>query len=267
MSIRIGIKEAEWALSDKCRLDAFCLLLKIKLMFRSSDLKLISYNRCGAMLHMDRTKLKRLLEYGSKIGYFKELTNKKGDIRYVARKIHSNNDYSYKLRSDDLTKVSFPALKALVRRIVIENHIRKQEDTFNTHYRGTDGATAKQIRNARKRESRMLKRDFCERYNGLSYERISEVLRSTIYQALKTTRELVHRGIIRKHKRQKKVSITPEVCTNTFCFRDYEDSLIVVSAKRRTAFEVASNTYSVKKDNAIGLSNHGTRKTQKCKLL
>lgn len=69
--IRIGIQEAKFALSDKNRLDAFCLLLKIKLLFRSSDLNLVSYNHCAKLLHIDNNKLKRLLEYGCKIGYFR----------------------------------------------------------------------------------------------------------------------------------------------------------------------------------------------------
>lgn len=257
--LRIGIKEAEWALGDKNRLDAFCLLLKIKLLFRSSDLKLLSYNKCGALLHIDRTKLKNLLEYGSNIGYFDIVTNKKGERRYVARKIHSNKEYSYKLRRDDLTKITFPALKSLVRRIVMENHIRKQENTFNTHDKGTLGVSVKQIRKARKRESRMLKREFCEQYDGLSYDRIKKVIKSTMYQALKTTRELTRRGIIRKHNRIEKVDIAPEACTNTFSYQDYNDRHIVVDARYRTAFMVQSNTYSLAKDNAIGLSNHGKK--------
>lgn len=264
--LRIGIKEAEWALGDKNRLDAFCLLLKIKLLFRSSDLKLISYNKCGTLLHMDRAKLKRLLEYGSEIGYFDKVVNNKGDIRYVARKIHSNQGYSYKLRNDDLTKVSFPALKTLVRRIVMENHIRKQEDTFNTHDKGTLGTSTKQIRKARKRERRMLKRDFCEQYDGLSYNRISKVIKGTMYQALKITNELTRRGIIRKYTRMEEVKIAPEACTNTFSYKDYVGKRIVVDARYRSAFMVKSNTYSIGKDNAIGLSNHGRKSAQKCNL-
>lgn len=260
--LRIGVKEAEWALGDKNRLDAFCLLLKIKLLFRSSDLKLLSYNKCGELLHIDRTKLKRLLEYGCKIGYFKQLTNEKGDVRYVARKIHSNKEYSYKLRQDDLDKRSFPALKSLVRRVVMENHIRKQEDTFNTHDRGTLGSTTKQIRNARKRERRMLKREFCEQYNGLSYDRISKVIKGTIYQALKTTGELVRRGIISKNNRKENVKVAPEVCTNSFSYIDCSNNRIVIDARCRTAFIVQSNTYSVAHDNAIGLSNHGNKRSK-----
>lgn len=259
--LRIGISEAQWALGDKNHLDAFCLLIKIKLLFRSSDLKFISYNKCGELLHMDRAKLKRLLEYGCKIGYFERIINKKGNIRYVARKIHTNNEYSYKLRKDDLRKVTFPALKSLVRRIVMENHIRKQENVFNTHNKGMFGVTTKQIRKARKRESRMLKKEFCEAYDGLSYDRISKVIKGSMYQALKITKELSKRRIIRKHNRMEKVEIAPEACTNTFSFRDDFGNRIVVDARYRTAFMVRSNTYSMGKDYAIGLSHHGKKAT------
>lgn len=264
--IRIGVNEAKWALGDTNRLDAFCLLLKIKLLFRSSDLKLVSYNKCGALLRMDRCKLKRLLEYGCKVGYFARIVNKKGDVRYVAQKIHNNKQYSYKLRKGDVGDMSFPALKSLVRRIVMENHIRKQEDTFNTHVRGVSGVTMKQIRGARRRESRMLKGEFCENRKGISYERIEGVLNGTMYQATKTIRELMKRGLVRKQNRICKVEIAPEACTATFCYEDCAGSTIVINAKNRGAFVVQSNIYNLLSDNAISLSRHGTKHRRNCNL-
>lgn len=258
--IRIGIQEAKFALSDKNRLDAFCLLLKIKLLFRSSDLKLVSYNHCAKLLHIDNNKLKRLLEYGCKIGYFR-FEEKNGKKRFIARSIHSNNGYSYKLRKDDLTKMTFPALKNLLRRIVMENQVRMQEDVINTHNKGTNGSLAKTIRKALKRESRMLRKKFSDN-KGLSYDRIKDVIYGTMYQAFKVTNQLVNKGIINKHTRIKEVRCDAKVCTNNMAITDFEGSIIVISAKNRSAFSIESNIYRMQMDDAISISRHGMKRKE-----
>lgn len=258
--IRIGIQEAKFALSDKNRLDAFCLLLKIKLLFRSSDLNLVSYNHCAKLLHIDNNKLKRLLEYGCKIGYFR-FEEKNGKKRFIARSIHSNNGYSYKLRKDDLTKMTFPALKNLLRRIVMENQVRMQEDVINTHNKGTNGGNAKTIRKALKRESRMLRKKFSDN-KGLSYDRIKDVIYGTMYQAFKVTNQLVNKGIINKRTRNKEVRCDAKVCTNNMAITDFEGSIIVISAKNRSAFSIESNIYRMQMDDAISISRHGMRRKE-----
>lgn len=256
--IRIGIKEAEQALSDKNRLDTFCMLLKIKLMFRSSDLNLTSYNKCSAIMHISNTKLKRLLESGCKLGYFRKEQSKAGKIRFIAQKIHSDKEYSYRTRKDDLSKLTFPELKNLVRRIVIENQIRKQEDVFNTHNKGTDGTSMKSIRCARKRESRMLKKSFCTDYRGLSYDRAKKVINSSLYMSMKVLTNLVQRGIVSKKHRISFIEAEPSTCNKNWSFRD-EKGIVVMSGRNRKLFAVQSNVYSVAKDNGIGLSNHGRK--------
>lgn len=258
--IRIGIQEAKFALSDKNRLDAFCLLLKIKLLFRSSDLNLVSYNHCAKLLHIDNNKLKRLLEYGCKIGYFR-FEEKNGKKRFIARSIHSNNGYSYKLRKDDLTKMTFPALKNLLRRIVMENQVRMQEDVINTHNKGTNGRNAKTICKALKRESRMLRKKFSDN-KGLSYDRIKDVIYGTMYQAFKITNQLVNKGIINKRTRIKEVRCDAKVCTNNMAITDFEGSIIVISAKNRSAFSIESNIYRMQMDDAISISRHGMRRKE-----
>lgn len=258
--IRIGIQEAKFALSDKNRLDAFCLLLKIKLLFRSSDLNLVSYNHCAKLLHIDNNKLKRLLEYGCKIGYFR-FEERNGKKRFIARSIHSNDGYSYKLRKDDLMKITFPALKNLLRRIVVENQVRMQEDVINTHNKGTNGRNSKTILKALKRESRMLRKKFSNN-KGLSYDRIKDVIYGTMYQAFKVTNQLVNKGIINKRTRIKEVRCDAKVCTNNMAITDFEGSVIVISAKNRSAFSIESNIYRMQMDDAISISRHGMRRKE-----
>ena len=232
-------------------------------MFRSSDLNLTSYNKCSAILHMGNTKLKTLLEAGCTLGYFRKEILKNGRIRYIALKIHSNEEYSYKTRKDDLSKLTFPELKNLVRRIVLENQIRMQEDVFNTHIKGTDGTTMKQIRCARRRESRMLKKNFCEDYRGMSYDRAKKVINSSMYMSIKVMSNLVNRGILSKKHRITFLKDEPITCVRNSSFVDFEGRTIVMGAKNRTIFNVQSNIYSIAKDDCISLSNHG-RKEEKC---
>lgn len=143
----------------------------------------------------------------------------------------------------------------------MENQVRMQDDVINTHNKGVNGKTTKVIRKALKRESRMLRKEFCKDA-GLSYDRIKEVVNGTMYQAFKVTKELVSRGIISKRNRFTKVACDAKVCTNNMAFADASGAMIVISAKSREAFYVESNQYRIKKDDAINISRHGIRRKE-----
>lgn len=256
--IRIGIKEAQEALSDKHRLSAFCLCLKVKLLFRSSDLKFTSYNQAAKVLHLDNGKLKLLLTLGCEYGYFRKEVNKAGNIRYIANKIHNNDEYSYRTREDDLKKCSFPELKALVRRAVLENHVAIIENCANTHRRATDGDSAKQIRSNRKRERRMLSKPYNERYVGLSYEKITKVINGSTYQACKAVKNLSKRCILQKEARCEFLEASPTACIYNHAYRDQWGNQIIICERYRAAMLVRSNTYAVCSKPAISKSNNGS---------
>lgn len=134
-----------------------------------------------------------------------------------------------------MTKITFPSIKNLLRRIVVENQVRMQEDVINTHNKGTNGRNAKIIRKTLKRESRMLRKKFSDN-KGLSYDRIKDVIYGTMYQAFKVTNQLVNKGIINKRTRIKEVRCDAKVCTNNMAITDFEGSVIVISAKTEVHF-------------------------------
>ena len=53
-NIRLGIEQAKIALSDKDRLVAFCFALKIKFLFRASDLHYNSKNQAAKALGFNK---------------------------------------------------------------------------------------------------------------------------------------------------------------------------------------------------------------------
>lgn len=257
--IRIGIKEARAALSDKRRLDAFCLCLKVKFLFRSSDLKFRSYNQAAKVLHIDNNKLKQLLVFGEEYGYFRKETDSLGNVRYIANKIHNNKEYSYRTRDDDTKKCTFPELKALVRRAVLENHVAIIGDCANTHRRASDGDSVKQIRSNQKRERRMLSKEYNERYIGLSYDKITKVINGSTYQAYKAVKNLSARCILQKsHRCEFLNNVAPAACAYNRAYSDAYGNQIVICPKNRVAMLVRSNTYSICGRQAISKSNNGS---------
>ena len=244
--IRISIIEAQKALSDKKRLDAFCFAIKIKLMFRSSDLIYTSLNKAAETMHLKKDKFKRLAADAIKFGYVREECNENGLVRYIARKLHSNNEYSYKLREDDLKNLFMPQLKFLVKRIVVENKVAVITDVFNTHKKAEDGQTVDEIRSARKRIVRMLKTDFNEDRLGCSYATIMDLTNGTKYQAAKITGNLAKRKIVKKIIRTIPLNKNPKDITRTQSYRCADGSLVIESARTRRVFVKKSNVYLMK---------------------
>lgn len=254
--IRISIIEAQKALSDKKRLDAFCFAIKIKLMFRSSDLIYTSLNKAAETMHLKKDKFKRLVADAIKFGYVRKDCNKNGVVRYIARRLYSNSEYSYLLRKDDLTNLFMPQIKFFVKRIVVENKIAVITDVFNTHNKAEDGKTVDEIRSARKREGRMLKTDFNEDRLGCSYATIMTLTKGTRYQAVKITGNLTKRKIVKKIVRTITLSKNPKDITRTQSYRCADGSLVIESARTRRAFIKKSNVYLMKDSSIKAPSYH-----------
>ena len=138
-NIRIGIKQAQIALSDENRLVAFCFAIKIKFLFRSSDLHFGTTNQAANALGFNKKDFKRYLDSAIEFGYCRIDTNKFGVRRIIANKIHESYNYSYKTRSGEISKLSLPNLKGLVRKVVVSNKINIIEEVINTHGRAVDG--------------------------------------------------------------------------------------------------------------------------------
>ena len=258
-SIRIGIEEAKLALSDKDRLVAFCFALKIKFLFRASDLHFSSKNQAAKALGFNKQKFTQYLNLVIKFGYCRIDTNKLGVRRIVSSKIHDSKHYSYKTRQGEISKLSLPNLKGLIRKIAVMNTLNIINETCNTHRRAVDGHTMKDVRSARKAEARMLHKPFNDKYIGCSYQNMMRKMNGTWYQARKSIREITKSGMAQKVLQCTELGVDARACTVNQVFHDASGGLIVISAKYRTARLRCSNRYNVI-NSQISVSKSGTNK-------
>lgn len=245
-NIRIGIKQAKIALSDKDRLVAFCFALKIKFLFRASDLHYGSKNQAAKALGFNKPTFTQYLDLAVKFGYCRIDIDKFGVKRIIANKIHNSKEYSYKTRRGEVKRLSLPVLKNLVREAVICNKINVIEEVFNTHSRAVNGHTIKSVRNARKTEARMLKKPFDEKYTGsYSNDRMMQDINGTRYQARKAIKSLVKSGQVQKIIQCTEANVDACVCTNNQSFRAADGTLVIISAKYRKGQLRCANKYKV----------------------
>lgn len=231
------------AISDEDRLDAFCLAIKVKLLFRSSDLRFRSLNQLSIKLKTDKKKLKKYLADAVRYGYLIKRQDEKGRTYYLAQKIHDGSSFSYKLRADEFVRINLCSLKNLVRNIALCNHVRKMEEVDNTHKRAINPNSLTDMRRSRKRESRMLSKPFRPNYMRLSYARIMQVLHCSYYQAWNVTSKLVKKSILRKKVNISEIGAEPKACGYTQVFHDINNTLIVISARSKKARAIMANSY------------------------
>ena len=255
--IRIGVEQAKVALSDESRLAGFCFALKIKFLFRASDVHFASVNQASKTMGYNKKDFKRYLDLSVKYGYCRIVTNKFGLKRIIANKLYDNSSYSYTTRQDELTKLSLPQLKGLLRDVVVSNNINVIEEVINTHCRAVNGNTIKSVRSAKRTESRMLKKPFDEKYTSYSYSKMMKDTNSTRWQVGRTVKRLVKSGVVRKMIQCTEVGVDACVCTNNWHYYDATGNLIIISAKYRKGELRCSNKYKVLVSQ-ISKSNSGT---------
>lgn len=265
-TLHIDVEIAKAALLDKRQLDALCLNLKIKFMFRSSALVFTTYKETSEKLGMGKDKLKKVLDDAMTYGYIRKNVLPNGELRYTATKIRKDKQYSYKVNVEELRNLTFPQLKNLLRKVVLENHIAKLQDTSDTHARGTNPTSVNDIRRMRKRESRMLRKPYNENYIGLSYYRIAELLGVSRRKACQIVREMCLRGDINKVLRCTEFGCDPKACTYTHSYTDGKGGIIVISARYRLGCLVCSNTYTCKNSHICLTNKKSYGKEQKCAL-
>lgn len=242
-SIRIGIEQAKIALSDENRLVGFCFALKIKFLFRASDLHFGSSNQAAKAMGYNKKDFKRYLDLAIKFGYCRIETNKFGVKRIISNKLHDSFAYSYKTRQCEIAKLSLPQLKGLLHDVTVSNKINVIEEVTNTHCRAVNGNTINCVRNAKKTEARMLKIPFNEKYTSYSYASMMKDTCSTRYQVGKTIKRLVKSGQVQKILQCTEIGIDACACTNNWHYYDAFGNLIIISAKyRKGQLRCATNT-------------------------
>lgn len=255
--IRIGIKQATIALGDKDRLVGFCFALKIKFLFRASDLHFGSTNQAAKAMGYNKKDFKQYLDLSVKFGYCRIETNKFGVKRIIANKLHDSFQYSYKTRRCEIAKLTLPQLRSLLCDVVVSNKINVIEDVSNTHCRAVNGNTIKSVRSAKKTEARMLERPFNEKYTSYSYTSMMKDTCSTRYQVGKTIKKLVKSGAVKKIVQCTEVGVDACACTNNWHYYDAFGNLIIISAKYRKGQLRCANKYKVLKSQ-VSKSKSGT---------
>ena len=255
--IRIGIKQAKIALGDKNRLVGFCFALKIKFLFRASDLHFIYTNQAAKVMGYNKKDFKQYLDLSVKFGYCRIETNKFGVKRIIANRLYDSFQYSYKTRRCEITKLTLPQLRSLLCDVVVSNKINVIENVSNTHCRAVNGNTIKSVRSAKKTEARMLERPFNEKYTSYSYARMMKDTCSTRYQVGKTIKKLVKSGAVKKIVQCTEVGIDACACTNNWHYYDAFGNLIIISAKYRKGQLRCANKYKVLKSQ-VSKSKSGT---------
>lgn len=255
--IRIGIKQAKIALGDKNRLVGFCFALKIKFLFRASDLHFRSTNQTAKVMGYNKKDFKQYLDLSVKFGYCRIETNKFGVKRIIANKLYDSFQYSYKTRRCEITKLTLPQLRSLLCDVVVSNKINVIENVSNTHCRAVNGNTIKSVRSAKKTEARMLERPFNEKYTSYSYAKMMKDTCSTRYQVGKTIKKLVKSGAVKKIVQCTEVGIDACACTNNWHYYDAFGNLIIISAKYRKGQLRCANKYKVLKSQ-VSKSKSGT---------
>lgn len=255
--IRIGIKQAKIALGDKNRLVGFCFALKIKFLFRASDLHFRSTNQAAKVMGYNKKDFKQYLDLSVKFGYCRIETNKFGVKRIIANKLHDSFQYSYKTRRCEIAKLTLPQLRSLLCDVVVSNKINVIENVSNTHCRAVNGTTIKSVRSAKKTKARMLERPFNEKYTSYSYTSMMKDTCSTRYQVGKTIKKLVKSGAVKKIVQCTEVGIDACACTNNWHYYDAFGNLIIISAKYRKGQLRCANKYKVLKSQ-VSKSKSGT---------
>lgn len=255
--IRIGIKQAKIALGDKNRLVGFCFALKIKFLFRASDLHFRSTNQAAKVMGYNKKDFKQYLDLSVKFGYCRIETNKFGVKRIIANKLHDSFQYSYKTRRCEIAKLTLPQLRSLLCDVVVSNKINVIENVSNTHCRAVNGNTIKSVRSAKKTEARMLERPFNEKYTSYSYTSMMKDTCSTRYQVGKTIKKLVKSGAVKKIVQCTEVGVDACACTNNWYYYDAFGNLIIISAKYRKGQLRCANKYKVLKSQ-VSKSKSGT---------
>lgn len=255
--IRIGIKQAKIALGDKNRLVGFCFALKIKFLFRASDLHFGSTNQAAKAMGYNKKDFKQYLDLSVKFGYCRIETNKFGVKRIIANRLYDSFQYSYKTRRCEITKLTLPQLRSLLCDVVVSNKINVIENVSNTHCRAVNGNTIKSVRSAKKAEARMLERPFNEKYTCYSYAKMMKDTSSTRYQVGKTIKKLVKSGAVKKIVQCTEVGTDACACTNNWHYYDAFGNLIIISAKYRKGQLRCANKYKVLKSQ-VSKSKSGT---------
>lgn len=171
-------------------LDGLVFAYMIKTTFVSGRINNATIAHICHVLGCGNRVARRGLKSALKHGYVRQEGN---DI--IANNLNNRLDYVYPLqieiRRDKKCPFRFTQLRKLIRKVVIENHISKQQDFSNTIECSVNPHCHKQYKRAVKRIKRMCEKPIAENTDRLSNRRIMEVANTKRSTAKNIMREMV----------------------------------------------------------------------------
>lgn len=257
--LRIDALEAVKYVADADALEALAFAILVKQTFVSSSINDISFRHIKKTLHVGTNTARRCIANGIKLGFLRRGNNGR---RLIANKLHekgwsatvSRAMFGKATRTSKQTGrriLTISRLKDIIREVVLLNHIRKQNDCTDTHnIRQGKAKSSRDIRRARRRESRMLKTEFREQYIGLSNLRIMKILGAKRGKALSVIKTLIDEKLITRRLRWSTLTGIDN-SVSTFAPSVTYDScghLQLIWAARNCVRTICSNTYRIRKD-------------------
>lgn len=179
-------------------MDGLIFAYMIKATFVSGRIHNATIARICHILGIGNRVCRRGLKSALAHGYVRQEGN---DI--IANKLNKRLDYVYplqiELKRDKRCPFKFTQLRKFIRKVVIENHISKQNDFCNTSSVASDPHSLKQYKRALRRIKRMCNEPIAENTDRLSTRRIMEVANLKRSTTKNIMRELVKSHTLYKY--------------------------------------------------------------------
>lgn len=200
-TININATLASEVIQSEDAMDGFIFAYMVKTTFVSGRIHDASISRICEVLGIGNRVARRGLKSALGHGYMRREGN---DI--IANRLYKRKDYVYPLQIEIIRgkkcPFRFTQLRRIIREVVIENHISKQEDFCNTIECSVNPTAHKPYVRAKRRIKRMCKKEIAENTDRLSNRRIMEIA---------NLRRSTAKSIMREMVKSKTLSKTPNI--------------------------------------------------------
>ena len=246
----IGTNVLRFVSGNVARIEALAFAILIKQHRINSEITDASLRRLKEEFGCGYNTLRRAVANGLDSGFLRKEGNS-----LIANRLHDNLHLSYCLKARFFVdavnncrkhKLSLQSVIKIIEVAITVNQVCMIQDCADTHERATSGQSVRAIRNARKRESRMLRgTSYNEDFVGLSNLQIQKLIGKKAHTAIRVVKQAILQGLIEKRWRMKFINTNGDPCN--FVTANYvDDAKIIVSLRHRSVFERTSNVYSTK---------------------
>lgn len=182
-------------------MDGFIFAYMVKCTFVSGRINNATIARICHVLGCGNRVARRGLKSALEHGYVRQEGN---DI--IANNLNNRLDYVYPLQIEMIRNkkcpFKFTQLRRIIREVVIENHISKQEDFGNTLECSVNPQSHKQYVKAKRRIKRMCHKPIAENTDRLSNRRVMEIA-----NLKRSTAKNIMRGLVKSKRLTKTMNI------------------------------------------------------------